>query len=68
MYNPTALKSFLDQWKPQTLPIRLTQVIYEFTEFIGQRVRVDTQYLSGVLKLYGFHVEKGVVTGTSEIS
>ena len=58
MYKPESLKEFLDQWKPETLPIKITRIVYEFTEFIHKRVRVDMDYLAVVLGLYGYTVDK----------
>lgn len=54
MYNPQSLNDFLDQWTPEQLPIKITRIVYEFTEFIHKRVRVDLVYLAAVLKKYGY--------------
>ncbi len=57
MYNPESLTEFLDQWQPETLPIKITRIVYEFTEFIHKRVRVDWDYLSRTLGRYGYNVD-----------
>ena len=54
MYDPQSLNDFLEQWTPEYLPIKITRIIYEFTEFIHKRVRVDREYLASTLKKYGY--------------
>ena len=55
MYTHASLVEFIDQWAPTTpFPIRIVRVIYEFTEYIKKRVKVDIEELVELLTKRGY--------------
>ena len=59
MYTHASLVEFVEQWVPSTpFPILLVRIIYEFTEYIKKRVRVDIDELTEILEQNGYVVDR----------
>jgi hypothetical protein len=57
MYSHDDLIAFISQWTVSVFPVRMSQVMYDFTEFLGHRVRVDKKELVDALIKAGYLVD-----------
>ena len=57
MYSHDDLIAFISQWTVSVLPVRMSQVMYDFTDFLGHRVRVDKKELVDALIKAGYLVD-----------
>ena len=57
MYSHEDLIAFISQWTVSVFPVRMSQVMYDFTEFLGHRVRVDKKELVDALIKAGYLVD-----------
>jgi len=59
MYKHVTLVAFVKQWTPTVpFPVSMTRIIYDFTEYLGYRVRVDNDELVKILIEHEYTVDR----------
>ena len=57
MYKHASLVDFVNQWVPP-VPATVSHAVYDFTEYIGKRVRVDRDDLIKLLIEHDYTIDK----------